>query len=583
MAIIIPSKNIYEITNQKVIDNEVDKIEVSAKNAVPDNHYSETVYNENVEEGFYDNIVNVIDTNHDLYAQVIPFDNPRMPFYACSVCANAQYYLSKTIYIPFVIDNTHILNGILTGVDKNGNTNISYSCSGRIINGHTTSSITVIMRADGYRLNAGSSAYLPPLTEEGYIIETEEENTYNIPTEETNNYSDSDYTVNTKISIDRKDNVATVEAQKVTINGKEYLQIDLKDILCGIRIIKTNGSGIAFPDETYVPSLGTGNLVGRVTNNTYIQYIPKQVSITIYGNTIGIDLQDNTVEIGSGQHVYSFDGNELMQTSNTPSIDSKYNKVIKQWKNGKEVATIKCGIDEYWENKEEEITITVKSILPYSVIYKRIEFTSDTPLRDGANFSNHATKLKDAIDIYEISRKENGTYSGFVLSDETPIINKEYIGTTNWKLVIDPQTGMRPLTFQIGDMVIPYIMGADGNDKPMSFYSDKTPKWFKVIGKGIIADGQIMQELTLQEMSDGEATISIGGETGAGEGTAFVEMTVVNGEVEVGDVLIFNNETAEITQQEVGIFSGEYYVFRCSVNGEFYKNMGNTITVKVRK
>lgn len=557
MAIIIPSKNIYEINNQKVVDNEVDNIEVSAKRIEETKDYSVNVYNNDFDVVTYQHGAETSDIHEE---------------YRLHTQAPTSYCAVSGVFKPFYVDidvvvnkqiGNKIITQIKTGEDKTDETaNIKYS----------TACIKKSAPISATYNTSESGRHDPSFANIQYTYPDDgEEGVFNLPKTITvqHNYSDislSEITVNLNDETNLKDIGRTI---KIT-ETNDYFSFRCH-LLCGEEIYELKGDAVGPPTNRSTAS-GTATI-----------YIPQKISLTVYGNTIGIDLQDETIKIGNGQHVYSFSGNELMQTSNTPSIDSKYNKVIKQWKNGKEVATIKCGIDEYWENKEEEITITVKSILPYSVIYKRIEFTSDTSLRDGANFSNHATELKDAIDIYEISRKENGTYSGFVLSDETPIINKEYIGTTNWKLVIDPQTGMRPLTFQIGDMVIPYIMGADGNDKPMSFYSDKTPKWFKVIGKGIIADGQIMQELTLQEMSDGEATISIGGETGAGEGTAFVEMTVVNGEVEVGDVLIFNNETAEITQQEVGVFSGEYYVFRCSVNGEFYKNMGNTITVKVRK
>lgn len=587
MAIIIPSKDIYEINNQKVVDNEVDNVEVGAKNVVQDNHYSETVYNENVEEGFYSDSEIVISTNHDLFASIIPQTNQRMPFYACSVCANAQYYLNKTIYIPFVIDNTHILNGILTGVDKNGNTNISYSCSGKIINGRTSTGITVIIQANTYIVENAISVFAPPSIEEGYIVETEEDGAYTIPNEETNNYSDSNYTVETKITIARKDNLSSVKAEKVIIDSKEYLKVDLTGILCGIRIIKSSGEGTAFPTENYKPLIGTGTLSGSVSNTTYVQYIPKQVSITIYGNTLGINLEDETVKIGDGQHVYSFSGNELMQTSNKKTtlcmvsvgdfirsngedfsvysvtqsypaihsgdvliyngekaycistspaqisvqnngewakmsnvhisftsykeegsqIENYYKNVISQWQNGKEIATIKCGMVDYYQSAKQTNSIQVYKV--GNISSKRCSIsgtlTSAMPNKNSL-IGVYMTISGNTYKMYNISLANNNTditgeidlsYRDVPLQQHE--LSYEYMDTT--PAISVKETGL-PMTINIGDTVIPYIKGADGSDKPMSYYMDRTtPKEFLVIGKGITADGEILQELTLQEVT----------------------------------------------------------------------------------
>ena len=46
MAIKIPSKDIYEINNQKVVDNEIDNIEIQQKNFNTKKEYSVLVYKE---------------------------------------------------------------------------------------------------------------------------------------------------------------------------------------------------------------------------------------------------------------------------------------------------------------------------------------------------------------------------------------------------------------------------------------------------------------------------------------------------------------------------------------------------------
>jgi hypothetical protein len=55
------------------------------------------------------------------------------------------------------------------------------------------------------------------------------------------------------------------------------------------------------------------------------------------------------------------------------------------------------------------------------------------------------------------------------------------------------------MSFRLHDDVIPYVFGANGQDKPMSKYQDGSPKVFEVVGSNIIYDGAVWQELTLIE------------------------------------------------------------------------------------
>lgn len=59
------------------------------------------------------------------------------------------------------------------------------------------------------------------------------------------------------------------------------------------------------------------------------------------------------------------------------------------------------------------------------------------------------------------------------------------------------------MAFSIGDQVIPMVFGADGRDRPMSRYNDGSPKVFNVVGRKMIYDGAVWQELTLQEKTQG--------------------------------------------------------------------------------
>lgn len=210
-------------------------------------------------------------------------------------------------------------------------------------------------------------------------------------------------------------------------------------------------------------------------------------------------------------------------------IQENYNKLINNWQNGKEAAVLRCSIADYYSNDEEEkneIQITLiteraivdpfgeKRILYFTnnsssfyTIYKddRIIINSDTTFRvteTNVRIPISVNGLTTYIYVISAELVSGSINYGF---EENKIINVDLIHENPKKISMSgkgdyPTQNNLPLTLNIGDSVIPYVMGADGNDKPMSLYSDKTPKEFVIIGKGIIADGQTIQELTLQEI-----------------------------------------------------------------------------------
>lgn len=580
MAIIIPSKNILEINNQKVVDNEVDNIEVSYKNIVQDNHYAETVHNEEITSGFVLDSSSITDTDTGYINKIVLPDNPFVDVYGSYVCANSFYYVSKEIFIPFKQDNTHVLTSILTGLNKEGNNNINYSCYGQIISGITHQSMTVTVMLNSLKTGVESiyGIYVPPTLESAYIKEKEDVGNYSIQYEQTSEYSDFDgRTTQAKLNIEDKSNLSTVLGEEVFIGEDKYLKLSLSNILCGMRIIRGQGRSTATP----MGNLDDRFISANIGNSTYEQYIPEKVSITIYGNTLGIDLKDKVIKIGDGQHVYSFDGNELMQTSNVHSermsaisvgsyvrdadesysyyrftqelsigeellkdgnviynangesayveeidienvktlviraqkdgefanmsnvlatvpiysvSETLYYKVLNDWKSGKEVAVIRCLVDDYYEEKETDVKITFQNKSGND-----LQFTLDVDVPIGAIIK--WGKLSPRAQVV-VTKYENGIYYG--TSNVIPMeYGVENDGSADKIIKISPQRLGYPMTIMIGDVVTPYVKSPEKTvgDKPMSKYYDKnTPKNFLVVGKGIIHDGQLLQEITLQEI-----------------------------------------------------------------------------------
>lgn len=561
MAIIIPSKDIYEINNQKVVDNEVDNVEVDAKRIEEIRDYSVNVYNNDFDVVTYQQGAETSDI-HEEYRL-----HSQSPTSYCAVSGVFKpFYVDIDVVVNKQIGNK-IITQIKTGEDKTDETaNIKY----------TTACIKKSAPISATYNTSESGRHDPSFTNIQYTYPDDgEEGVFNLPKTITvqHNYSDislSEITVNLNDETNLKDIGGTI---KIT-ETNDYFSFTCH-LLCGEEIYELKGDAVGPPTNRSTAS-GTATI-----------YIPQKISLTVYGNTIGIDLQDETVKIGDGQHVYSFSGNELMQTSNKKTtsclisvgdfvrsdgdswsvysvvqsrpaihsgdvliyngekaycistspaqisvqnngewakmsnvhisftsykeegsqIENYYKNVISQWQNGKEIATIKCGMVDYYQSAKQTNSIQVYKV--GNISSKRCSIsgtlTSAMPNKNSL-IGVYMTISGNTYKMYNISLANNNTdITGEIDLSYRDValqlynLSYEYMETTP---AISVKEAKLPMTFHIGDIVIPYIKGADGQDKPISYYMDRTtPKEFLVIGKGITADGEILQELTLQEVT----------------------------------------------------------------------------------
>ena len=192
------------------------------------------------------------------------------------------------------------------------------------------------------------------------------------------------------------------------------------NITCGVKVVKMGGGSVDYESTS--------------VSGTYEEYVPTEVEITIYGNTVGISLTDgsityikddngNVVE-GVGSKPHSLSGNELLQnnakTNSILTTQELAKNILTQYKKGKETATLLCDINEYYDYDTNALKISVKN---------------------------------------------NGL----------------------------------PMTFKIGDEVIPMTFSKDKKDVPMSKYKNGNPKVFKIVGVEKIYDGAVWQKLYMQE------------------------------------------------------------------------------------
>lgn len=409
----IPSKNIYQMENPKVIDNVISKVEVECKSPII-NIENGNIYNEQV----------IIDTN--IPYEIAEEDLSSKSYVSAtgntsSISSSVAYvkitpkYFNTIIQIPKMYKNYYIQK-VFENRDENDQPNINYSMIGLIDTGDIYASATVI----GVDYNNPNNTLI--------LDDFDLSKPTNIKTEETT-YTLTDKTeqketapnagifiTSTTAVVDLTDltNLDDVTAQIST----DYYIYNLK-VLCGLKVIKCQNT---FERVEYPSDKGPNFPI--LLNGTYTEYIPEKVTFNFKGTKIELILNNNQITIGSGNDVMSFSGNELMQTTNTPSLETQYQAVINDWQNGKETATLRCSIDDYRDNDTNELVISANG--------------NDT----------------------------------------------------------------LPMMFHIGDVVIPYVFGTNGQDKPMSTNIDGSAKKFIIVGKKPISDGAVWQEITLQEKTD---------------------------------------------------------------------------------
>ena len=295
MAIKIPSKHIYSINNQKVIDNQVDKIEIPVK--VPQLvNAMENVYNEQLAV-----VPNWEGTQPDHNQDTATYNQVMYSGYA--YVEETPSYITKTFRIPNIKENSSILR-ILTGKNDLGEANIKYTISGDIIEGTSSGSVSA-----SYNYLSGNVTYGEVIVDEPIPIKTVTDTRFTLTPNFSYPYKYYDAgilmrTITVDFKFSDRSNILDAKAE-LSEDGKNFV-ITLT-ILNGLKIIKMGGG--AQVAVTTVPLKGE-----------YEEYIPKQIDISFYGDTIKLDLQEKTITIGNGTNVISFSGNELMQTTNNPTI-----------------------------------------------------------------------------------------------------------------------------------------------------------------------------------------------------------------------------------------------------------------------
>lgn len=443
MAIIIPSKKIYEIRNPKVPENALKQVDIS-QNVVRLETRNENLSTILSGTSGGDNGIGYIrlnTTDGNTPSENLPSPSQYRYISACQVASSkwsASHTLSRTQdKINFYISNVNpSLETIYEATVEKG-TAISYPS---------------LVPSNSYRIEfvaSGSGTYNYRSKNINGIYTDFEQSLARKITE--NSYS---FDSKTDIGITIAENgVSASFATFFKDSNQNFLPRYSKTILLGLDDINYGLGGTYFPaniSTSYTTDNITFNvnalskltiyvgfdlesLVG-IGENAYSRTIEclkitmelKEAKL-IFGESISSIESKGTQNMsltnsGNGEVVFST-GNDLIRDKNTyqgASTEYLYTQTLEAYKNGKETATIKCSIGEYYDKS-----------------------------------------------------------GNLVISTKTP--NK--------------------MLFEHYDKVVPMVRSASGADVPMSVNSEGKAKVFDVVGVREIYDGGILQELTLREHS----------------------------------------------------------------------------------
>lgn len=138
-------------------------------------------------------------------------------------------------------------------------------------------------------------------------------------------------------------NAETIQIAEISYNGE--------------LVINYNLSG----EESFLRSLYYVIISDSSGNNPRIQFGYFRNKLSLYIVSEYYSIETNNLQLGTNPK-YNIDSNELLQTTTT--INSKklsqyiYEQIKNEWSNGKETATLKCSIGEYYDENDNLVIST---------------------------------------------------------------------------------------------------------------------------------------------------------------------------------------------------------------------------------
>ncbi len=447
MPILIPSKNIYNKNNPKVIKNILQKIEFKGKKHTEEEKINETLVNEEFKN--FDNAE--IETNESSLAY--NFNRPNGDYnklvQAFSYIKVIPIYFDVAVFINKYNPDKSVLN--LSADEEGHYLKISLNLS------KETGQSSANLKFGNLSFNAVGNFYdeyiigayidKSTITTDYTNIETATEiptifPTYTYTQENLTTQIGSNATATANSNFENKSYISNSFSYNNELNRYEF---GSSKILCGVEIIKLGyGSSI----QTTNPSFqNTGLLPSQVIMyGECVKYTPRSITISVNGDYFTITEKDFSISAGKesstksiiiGENNPFFQYSNWIKRANNILTQEEYykefsNSIFETFSNGRETATVLCSVSDYYK------------------------FDNFDPNKKGKK---------------EIS--------------------------------IDKSTGK--MTFSIGDKVLPMVYEADGQETPMSL-KNGLAKYFEVCGVKKYYDGAVWQELSLIEAGTTEFT-----------------------------------------------------------------------------
>ena len=432
MEILIPSKNIYEINNNKIRNNVINEVNVEQTVIAQNNNFESPIYNTKIEK----DIVNYpTQSKNNIYGKSDNYTLIR-GYWIGYVNVESGYFEIPEIAIPKVSNNTYI-SKMLYGKNDDGEPNIKTSLylTRKVYN----SSASASFFPNGYSTDSNDPSLenhklqsVGKITKGSLVEETQGYDNIEVPTVFEFPYNPrigpfTNFDTNKVVIKNAFTSQENIANESIFSEGKDYYFLRNVKILAKANITTLfDWQYKSYSEDDWATELREVTLEG-----TTEEYLASQVDITVYGNTISIDLTNGYANYkGEGKgRAHLLNGNELLQSGNVsfnrPTTAYLAQDILSQYKNGKETISLLCDISDYYEYDET------------------------------------ATNLKGEKVISISSEK---------------------------------------MCFALHDKIVPMVMGANGQDRFISYYQDNTPKVFRVIGSEIIYDGSIMQKIFATEI-----------------------------------------------------------------------------------
>lgn len=369
MAIIIPSKNIYDKQNPKVIDNRIDKIEIISQKALLEKSVETVVNQEKINVPLEE-----YDTNFN---------------FSVSAIADKFLLMYRENIAIAAIKSQLLRNGNNGIIQYNIKKTFGNKLITRIYGNESSKIVALGIKSKGFKdvsLSTGEGLY-PVLEENGKLIFDirdsivyQDDGVYDSSSSPHNITQNSNYTEdfsNVENSIEYNAFFASQNSVQAKANSEINTIFNVTD--------QSTDFKVEFSRPIYIEKYSGGATKTSPSQSEFYDYLANKdkartvvcdyesfrttsFDVTLYGDLLTFDLGEELLIVGNqnGEKQISFSSNELIQPTNViknngteeNAVLHNFGKTLEHYKNGKETATLLCSISDYYDDSgEKQISI----------------------------------------------------------------------------------------------------------------------------------------------------------------------------------------------------------------------------------